>query len=89
MQTTDRSHNFVQKFDNVIYFHYSLLGAHVQFEFKENIFTESFPQVKSLFNIVAIQSFKLGYKDLLICFVGNTTLLTYINFFLMLKEDMC
>lgn len=54
MQTTDRSHNFVQKFDNVLYFHYCLPGAHVQFDFKEIIFSESFPQVKSLFNIVAI-----------------------------------
>lgn len=54
MQTTDRSHNFVQKVDNVIYSHYSLLRACVQFEFKENIFIESFPQVKSLFSVVAI-----------------------------------
>lgn len=77
MQTTDRSHNFVQKFDNVLYFHYCLPGAHVQFDFKEIIFSESFPQVKSLFNIVAIWSFKLGYKDWFICFVGDTTLLTY------------
>lgn len=74
MQTTDKGHNFVQIIGNWIYSHYSLLGAHIGLLLIENVFTESFPQLESLFSIVTIWSLRLGYKDRFVCFVGDTIL---------------
>lgn len=70
-----------------------LVTVYWKLNLKENVFTESFPRLESLFSTVRSWSLGLGFKDQFICFAGDTVLnslhsLTEIQFSIMVRIEM-